>query len=93
MHVCLCVCDLCYIIYMRCPIIKFYLLLYALTAVYMYKPRTTFLLLYSSAIYPTFYTTPQIIMGSPDDVLEAKKHYDECTDPALIERCKKRLYW
>ena len=34
-----------------------------------------------------------IIMGSPEDVLEVKKHYDSSTDPELIARCNSRLYW
>lgn len=34
-----------------------------------------------------------IVMGSPDDVMEVKKHYDASTDPELAARCKKRAMW
>jgi hypothetical protein len=33
------------------------------------------------------------IMGSPEDVQEAKKYYDESTDPDLIARCNARVAW
>eukprot|EP01041_Mallomonas_annulata_P000797 gene797-1547_t len=31
------------------------------------------------------------IMGSPEDVLEAKSYYDACDDPDLVARCLSRL--
>jgi fructose-1,6-bisphosphatase len=30
------------------------------------------------------------IMGSPEDVLEMKKYYDNCDDPEIINRCNSR---
>jgi fructose-1,6-bisphosphatase I len=32
-----------------------------------------------------------IILGSPEDVAECQKYYDECNDPALIKACQNRL--